>query len=186
MSRPMLNHRIQDLEDLFRTAKGDPNVLRQLEHELGFRHVPSAVTLREEVHAALAQLTVSGTRPAAPAPPPPSSRPERPAVPATAPPPARSEKQMVQTTPSASVGLPSPRGRPTRIPPATEAEAYQALKVPPGSPWEALEKARRRIVDQAFPSRLAHLSEHDRERVDWEAHCANEAARLLWKAGTSA
>jgi DnaJ-domain-containing protein 1 len=60
MSRPLLQHGVGDLEALFASSKSDHKVLKQLEDELEYRHVPRAVALMAEVQRALKGVPPTG------------------------------------------------------------------------------------------------------------------------------
>lgn len=51
----------------------------------------------------------------------------------------------------------------------TTEEAYRTLGVASASPWEAIEQARRTLVDRAHPGRTAGLSEEQRELAQAQA-----------------
>lgn len=53
MSRPLMQHGVGQLEEMFAKAKVDPKVLKQLVHELQHRQVPRAIALLAEVQAAM-------------------------------------------------------------------------------------------------------------------------------------
>ena len=61
MARPLMQHGVGQLEEMFANGKADPKVLKQLENELQYRQVPRAVALLAEVQAAM-----YGGTPAAP------------------------------------------------------------------------------------------------------------------------
>lgn len=53
MSRPLMQHGVGQLEEMFAKARADPKLLKQLEHELQYRQVPRATVLLAEVQAAM-------------------------------------------------------------------------------------------------------------------------------------
>ena len=53
MTRPLMQHGVGQLEELFSKSKADTKVLKQLEHELQYRQVPRAIALLAEVQAAM-------------------------------------------------------------------------------------------------------------------------------------
>ena len=53
MPRPLMQHGVGQLEEMFAKGKADAKVLKQLEHELQYRQVPRAVALLAEVQAAM-------------------------------------------------------------------------------------------------------------------------------------
>jgi hypothetical protein len=48
MSRPLMQHGVGQLEEMFAKARADPKLLKQLEHELQYRQVPRATVLLAE------------------------------------------------------------------------------------------------------------------------------------------
>ncbi|MEY4749631.1 MAG: hypothetical protein RIQ60_1845 [Pseudomonadota bacterium] len=171
MPRPLMHLRIGDLEEMFASAAGKPDVLRQLEHELQFRQVPRALTLLDKVQRSKA-AAVAG-RPVEPlAPATPVATPEKPAeapVQNAAPPavqlslistPALSvqpeRRPLISALTSTSTpaqpprpGVPAP-ARP--VPPAMSlADACRLLNVAPGASWETIERARREAVQKSSP-----------------------------------
>jgi len=69
MPRPLMQHGVGKLEEIFANGKADAMLLKQLEHELQHRQVPRAVALLSEVQAAMTGATAPQA-PAVPAPPP--------------------------------------------------------------------------------------------------------------------
>lgn len=53
MARPLKQHGVGQLEEMFARGKADVTVLRKLDNELQYRQVPRAVALLAEVHAAI-------------------------------------------------------------------------------------------------------------------------------------
>jgi len=53
MARPLMQHGVGQLEEMFAKGKADAKVLKQLENELQYRQVPRAVALLAEVQAAM-------------------------------------------------------------------------------------------------------------------------------------
>ena len=51
MPRPLMQHGVGQLEEMFAKGKSDPKVLKNLELELQYRQVPRAVALLAEVQA---------------------------------------------------------------------------------------------------------------------------------------
>ena len=53
MTRPLLSHSIVRLEEMFASARADGKTLRQLVHELQFRHTQRAISLLTKVQGAI-------------------------------------------------------------------------------------------------------------------------------------
>lgn len=60
-------------------------------------------------------------------------------------------------------------------------QAYQILNSSKASPWDAIEKARREIVEKANPLNSGILSNQEQEKVTKEAKLANSAYLILLK-----
>jgi hypothetical protein len=71
----MMQMGVGQLEELFAKSKADPRVLKQLEHELGFRQVPRAMTLLGHVQTSLKAMAGTSLPRTAP---PKSPEPQRP------------------------------------------------------------------------------------------------------------
>ncbi|MFM2059591.1 MAG: hypothetical protein RLY71_3976 [Pseudomonadota bacterium] len=171
MPRPLIQSRIDDLEEMFAAAAGKPDVLRQLEHELQFRQVPRALTLLDKVQRANA---VAGICKAA-EPPVPAAPAEVPGkrdalaqssvVPAIQMSPISPVAMAIQPerrpTVSSVLTTAAPPAQPVRpaiveptrpAPPAMSlADAGRLLNVAPGAPWELIELARRAVVQKSSP-----------------------------------
>lgn len=191
MARPLMQHGVGQLEEMFAKGRVDPKVLKQLENELQYRQVPRAVALLAEVQAAMYGGAV--TQEALPVPAPPPAR-----VPAPAPvsqqpdlwgrpaaPPVVAPPEVVRTA--------APAARPVEPPPAAKAptptaptmpleDAYKVLKATPGATWESLEQTRRTLVQQSHPSRWKTLSPEKRDQALAEAKRVNAAVAALSQA----
>lgn len=177
MHRPLMQHGVGQLEEMFSKGKADAKLLKQLEHELQYRQVPRAVALLAEVKAAMyggngspqAPTVAAGPvlhqpdlwgRPATtPVASPTASRTVAPAVRPPAPPP-------VATSPASPSAMPLD-------------DAYKVLKVTPGGTWESIEQARRTLVNLSHPSRLKTLSAEKRTQALAEAKRVNAACAVL-------
>lgn len=193
MSRSLMRHTIAELEQLFDALKTDPKTLKALEEELQHRHMPRAVALLAKVQETLKIL--KGVKPA--------SSPNTASKPTIVP---GSGKQDLNLQPDLWCGqsTPVPQIAPklavaqqkviqpdNRPEPSLEAlafsrdrgmsvdEAYKILKATSSSTWEAIEQARRQIVQQAHPERLAALGSAQRADVEAEAKRANAASEVL-------
>lgn len=164
MTRPFMRHRIDELEKLFQSSKGDVTTLRQLETELSFRQVPRAVTLLSQVKRVLASESV--------------------------PTPSKQNDLFEHQTPVAMqsplwtrVPTAPPDPAPTQSSPEMPIEeAYKALRVNPSSTWEAIENSRRQVVGRAHPAKLAAMNDRERSTVKLEALRANLAYAAISKA----
>ena len=182
MPRPLMQHGIGQLEELFAKGKTDPSVLEQLESELRYRQVPRAVTLLSQVQTAM--YGGSAARPAPTTASVPTTRPLFPAVPGTEPVVARvSPSRTVETTTAhaASAPVTAARSEPTPRPAVAMpvAEAYKLLKATPSSTWESIEQTRREAVQQCHPERLKLFSPEKRCQVLSDAERTNDAYIVL-------
>ena len=188
MARPLMQHGVGQLEEMFAKAKSDPKALKQLEHELQYRQVPRAVALLAEVQAAM-----YGGTPAAPS----VAVPAQPL--ATASPPLPQQPSLWERPPAApvAVALPVAQPRPSASavrppevpavakpssPPAPNMpleEAYKVLKTTPGATWESIEQTRRMLVQQSHPSRLKSLGAERSAQTLSEARRVNAAYAAL-------
>lgn len=186
MARPLMQHGVAQLEQLYATSKSDAMVLKRLEHELQYRQVPRAVALLAEVQAAM-YLEVANT-PLVPSPPPmtpPNSGARQPnlwerrPVPSASPARAASRTQPPEPTAGTLVLPQSPASQPHTVPAMSVEEAYKALKATQGSTWESIEQTRRQFVQQAHPARLATMSAEKRAQIQAEAKRLNTAYAVL-------
>ncbi len=199
MPRPLMQHGVGQLEDMFGSCRGSLQVLRQLENELQYRQVPRALALLEKVQAAMAasgdvqreppSRVPTTPPPSAPAPPKqPDLWGQAPAseVPAVRP----SPTPPVAAVPPPQVPRPAPTVRTADAPPAPKPtapttptmpveDAYKLLKATAGSTWESIEQTRRQLVQQAHPSRLKAMSSERRAQQLIEARRVNAAYALL-------
>ena len=193
MPRPLMQHGVGQLEEMFDSGKADPKVLKQLENELQYRQVPRAVALLAEVQAAMYGGAAAQQVPIVPALPP-----------ARAPAPAPVSQQpdlwgrstspaIVAVPPAAPVRAVTPAIKPPEAPPvAAEApaspphmpldEAYKVMKATPGATWESIEQTRRTLVQQSHPSRWKKLSAEKRAQTLTEARRVNAAYAALSQA----
>jgi hypothetical protein len=189
MARPLMQHGVGQLEELFAKSQTDQQVLKQLEHELQYRQVPRAVALLAEVQAARYGLAPAATQPVpkAPAPvavvPPPQpslwDAQPLPAIRPAAPPPT------VIAAPVAARSALAPAPARAATPPAPVMpleDAYKLLKATPGSTWEAIEQTRRLLVQTSHPETLRNHSESKRSQALEEANRVNAAYAALSQA----
>jgi DnaJ-domain-containing protein 1 len=186
MPRPLMQHGVEQLEEMFAKGGADPEVLKQLENELRYRQVPRAVALLAEVQAAMYGATPAS--PPRPAPEPPPARPPAPQQPSLW------ERPTVQptvvATPPALPPRPATPSRPAEAPaPAMPSQpsaptmpvedAYKLLKATAGSTWESIEQTRRQLVQQSHPGRLKSMSPERRTQALAEAKKLNAAYGAL-------
>ena len=186
MARPLMQHGVGQLEELFAKSKADAKVLKQLEHELQYRQVPRAVALLAEVQAVMYGLSPAPApvaKPPAPSPAPalqpylwdnlpPAARPAAPALPLVAAPVA--PRPAVAAAPAKSATPPAPT--------MPLEDACKLLKATPGSAWESIEQTRRLLVQASHPEKLRGLAEGRRNQALAEAKRINEAYAALSQA----
>ena len=188
MARPLMQHGVGQLEELFAKSKTDQKVLKQLENELQYRQVPRAVALLAEVQAAMYGLSPApasapvAKAPATPAPPPQPSLWDSPLPPA---PQAAAPAPTVVAAPVAA--RPAMALTPAKLstPPAPVMpleDAYKLLKATPGSTWESIEQTRRLLVQVSHPEKVRTLPEGRRTQPLAEAKRVNEAYATLSQA----
>jgi len=188
MARPLMQHGVGQLEELFAKSMSDSKVLKQLEHELQYRQVPRAVALLAEVQAAMyGLLPALDPKPVAKSPPPPPApapqpflwdTPEPAAHPAAPPPPAVAAP--VASRPALAAAHARLANPPSPAMPIDD--AYKLLKAAPSSTWEAIEQARRSLVQASHPEKVRTLPEARRNQVLAEARRVNEAYATLSQA----
>lgn len=189
MSRPLMQHGVGQLEEMFAKGGADPKVLKQLENELQYRQVPRAIALLAEVQAAMYGATPAS--PPGPAPEPPPARPpapqqptlwERPAVLPTvvATPPALPPRPVTPSRPAENATAAKPDHSPSQTMPLED--AYKLLKATAGSTWESIEQTRRQLVQQSHPDRLKSRSPDQRAQAIFVATQVNAAYSALSRA----
>lgn len=184
MDRPLIQHGVGKLEEMFSTSNSDAKLLKQLEQELQHRQVPRAVALLAKVRAAMSggatvpQASTVPTSLPARATGPVSQQPDlwgRPAIPPVSPPAAGraaapavrpEESLLVAKSPASPVAMPLE-------------EAYKVLKVTPGAAWDSIEQTRRSLVNQLHPSRWKPLSAEKRSHALAEAKRINAAYAVI-------
>lgn len=193
MSRPLKQLGVGQLEELFARSKTDLKVLEHLAHELQYRQVPRAVALFTEVQAAMpgASLSTTTTEPQALAKSMPPKLPTgqddlwegRPlATPATTttstPRPPVSAGSISQAS---TIANPQPRAVPTM----TVDDACKLLGVTAGATWVSIEQARRLLVKQSHPERVALMTSIKRDQARDAARRVNDAYAVLSRLRTS-
>lgn len=189
MARPLMQHGVGQLEEMFAKSRADQRVLKQLEHELQYRQVPRAVALLAEVQAAMYGLSSSPAAAAVAKAPataaatlPQPSLWDAPSPPATRP--AAGAPSVVLTPVAARPALAPPPAR-SATPPASVMsldDAYKVLKATPDSTWESIEQTRRLLVQASHPEKLRHVPESKRVQALSEASRVNAAYAALSQA----
>ena len=177
MPRPLMQQGIGQLEEMFAKCKADAKLLKQLEHELQYRHVPRAVALLTEVTAALCGGDAASppARPTAPN----SQQPDLWGRAAT-PPVILSPAPVRTVAPAVKPPELQPKANLVASPPTMPLEdAYKILKVTPGATWESIEQTRRTLVHQSHPSRWKALSAEKRAEALANARRVNAAYAAL-------
>jgi hypothetical protein len=172
MHRPLMQHGVGQLEEMFASGKADPQV-------------PRAVALLTEVQAAMyggavaRQVpTVAASPPVrAPAPAPVSQQPDLWARPAAPPVVAVPPVAPVHAVISATKALAS--SPVTKTPAMPLEDAYKLLKASPGAAWESIEQSRRTLVQQSHPSRRKVVSPDKHTQALAEANRVNAAYAAL-------
>lgn len=210
MSRPLMQHGVQQLREMFDHSKADAGVLGQLEQELRHRQVPRAAVLLAEVRAAMASASDAGvqgsvappvpqtalprqadlwTRPLTQPLPVPSPAPATsPApVPALAPTPATLPgfalpvRVLAATPTAARTAAPTPPP-PRAVASMTVEDACKLLKTTPNATWESIEQTRRLLVQQSSPARISTMGLARRTQALEDAHRVNDATAVLSRA----
>lgn len=148
MARPLMQHGVGQLEQMYKDAASDRKVLLQLQDELKHRQVPRAVTLLAQVQRSIRALSVPASDTTAP--------PPSPAPPPTPTPQPRDALTLDPRGPGAQLSLgemggESPPTIRTVQAPLSMAEACKILKVAPTAEWGEIELARRELVQRASP-----------------------------------
>jgi len=185
MPRPLMQHGVGALEEIFSKSKTDYKVLQQLEHELKYRKVPRAAALLTEVQTAMYGATTVipavSPPPSAPAPHQPSLW-EHPAAP-----PSATGLPTMKSFPSAEpnrreVAPDTPSPTQLSAPAILLEDAYKLLNSTAESTWELIEQNRRQLVQLANPVCLLPMSPDQRLRVLAEAKRVNAAYAALLQA----
>lgn len=198
MTRPLFNHGIAKLEELFAASKADPRTLKLLEQELQHRQTLRASSLLAKVKVALPGLT-SASRPARPSTSETvySSQPDglqpnlcegRPLAAVASKTPS-THRSVVCTVPvkQTSVAPVTTRSSGEPVSDTTSAkilnldDACKVLMAAPGFSWEEVEQTRRRLVQRAHPECLADVSDERRAQLRTEAKWINTAYAMLWQ-----
>ena len=173
MTRPLMQHGVGQLEEMFQQGKSDRSVLLRLQEELHHRQVPRAVTLLTQVQRTLRALIT--TEPSTPAPT---------LVAAAIHAPTRSESPVPQPDLWTTHQVPavSPNGlslEPGDSPTLPLAEAYKVLRTTPGASWESIELTRRTLVQRSSPAKTRAKSSAERAALLIEARRVNQAYAVL-------
>lgn len=173
MSRPLMQHGVGQLEELFGREKANRKILLQLQEELKHRQVPRAVALLGKVRKALKDL-------------------DAPEVPVGISPPLTASTETAvsnresEAIPNQFSGDSTARVAPEEVQPQVPAipamsatEAYGLLGVSPSASWESIETARRTIVQKASPTKVKDKAPAERSQFINEAKRANMAYALI-------
>jgi hypothetical protein len=189
MPRPLMQHGVGQLEEMFGQGKSDPKLLKQLENELRYRQVPRAVALLTEVQAAMNGAKSVGTLPPVAVPSPRAPQPHQPELwisPSTPPTPAvLPVAPAIVRTPASIQAAPSPSPPPAAqlrqraAPTLTVDDACKVLKTTLGATWESIEQTRRLLVQQSSPLRTSTMRADRRAQAIADAKRANEAYAVL-------
>lgn len=175
MSRPLIQHRVGQLEELFVREKANRKILLQLKEELTHRQVPRAVALLGKVQRILNDLDSPEGSPRIS---PPAIAPTEPAV-------SRQESEVIPDLFSGDFTAPvapeEVQPQVSAIPAMSATEAYRILGVSAGASWESIETARRNLVQKAYPSKVQDKAPAERNRIVFEAKRANTAYALIQK-----
>ena len=170
--RPLMRHKVTELEELFAASQADTETLKALEGELRCRHVPRAMVLLKAVQAKLTRTSPSTAGSPKPAPLQESSlpRPQRRAT-------------FFPSAPTNSCPA-APPPKPSTLasdgePMMTLEDAYKVLRAKEGTPWEVIEQTRRQLVQKAHPDNFGGLSADKRSAIQFEAKRANVAYSVL-------
>lgn len=179
MSRPLLQKGIADLEQLFAVSLNDLKTLKQLKNELKHRHVPRAVALLKAVDEALSSQGLDFQSKQMPLIELQQMNFPQEGINSTTlndSAPTAILKELPSSNPNSNALLNSSLNSPSLSIPQ---DAFKVLNVPQNSPWESIEKARRKIVELANPGRLEMLQVEQRSKLIQDAKNANAAYAFL-------
>lgn len=161
--RALLQKSIVELEKLFIDSQNDQVILSQLENELKYRKTSRASKLLKRVETAQKTLESQSTTEI--------TSPESLNLLVLPSAETRTSKLSTKQPPSSSIK-----------PIFTLEESYQVLGVVHASSWEAIEQARRNLVERSRPDLIAELSKQQKERVREDAYRVNQAYAILVRA----
>lgn len=201
--RPFISKRIDELEQMFKGSGTDFPTLKGLENELVHRSTPRAVGLLRAVKKNLLQpkLISRTPEPSLFGPPPLSAmasstqprrttplpeliqKPSTPIQPAS--PPQETGRPVVASYPPTREGpipSPAPENPHSKSGNAimSAEEACKVLQVAAGAAWEAIEQARRFVVQKSNPSKIRSLPLERQRTILEQARRANTAAQILF------
>lgn len=166
MTRPLMQNGITELERMFESSQADPQILEALEFELKFRSVPRAAALLNKVRRAMNGAPIFPTAT-------PDALFEIVSVP---------QQVQLAITKDDPYGAAPAKSEPEPPLQISVADAYRILKVAPNASWDAIENARRAVVELARPDRLQGVDEDKRQAVRLDALNANAALNVLLQA----
>lgn len=190
MTRPLMQHSIGQLEEIFSNSPTDPTVLKQLAQELEHRKTQRAAALLAHVQQSLKSDTrKSETTPVSSLNKPKTSESKSLATLLEAPP-----QFNVFTNNGANLTAPTQvadplakkqwvrQSSPKPAPEIPLADAYKILKLAPESTWTAIEQNRRRMVSDSNPIKAAGMSPEKRKAALANAETINAAYLCIWSA----
>jgi len=167
VTRPLMQNGIAELERKFESSQADPQILEALEFELKFRSVPRAAALLNKVRRAMngAPIFPTATQDAL--------------FEQIVSVPQQVQLAITKNDPDGAAPAKREPEPPLQI---SVADAYRILKVAPNASWDAIEHARRSVVELARPDRLQGVDEDKRQAVRLDALNANAALNVLLQA----
>jgi len=165
-----MQHRLAELNEVFRDSQTNAETLKELENELQCRK--SGRALLAQVQEAQAKLR--GAYPT------PASTPESGQTPQ--PSPRRESALWNLSTSGSGADEISPEASPLAsddFPMMTVEDAYKALRVSVASTWEVIEQSRRQLVQKAHPANLKGMSADKRAATKADAKLVNAAYTTL-------
>jgi DnaJ-domain-containing protein 1 len=190
MTRPLMQHSIGQLEEIFSNSPTDAIVLKQLAQELEHRKTQRAAALLAHVQQSLkSDIRKSETTPVSSLNKPKTSESKSLATLLEAP-----TQFNVLTNNDANLTAPTQVADPlvkkqtahlSSPKPTAEmplADAYKILKLAPESTWTAIEQNRRRMVSDSNPTKTASMSPEKRKAALANAETINAAYLSIWSA----
>jgi hypothetical protein len=190
MTRPLMQHSINQLEEMFSNSPTDAVILKQLTQELEHRKTPRAAALLSRVQQSIgSDGRGNGAAPAWS--PKKSKTSETPNLASLweAPSQFNSVDSKVTTdtvpaqAPNAILNEPPMSGSSRKpVPKMSVADAYKFLKSAPDTAWVTIEQTRRRLVSSSDPLRSTGQSPEKRMTAQIEAETVNAAYLCIWVA----
>ena len=180
--RPMARLGIADLEEIFQKQGEDLTILSRLKHELSFRQVPRALTLREQIRKAESiqknslepEVTTSTAKPSIELSRTSLSPTKQPDLLRAGPKVLDDPKEEFPPAPKVIVSIES-----QPLPQLALDDACKILKVNIGDAWEKIELARRKTIQMSSPIATRGMSAEQIQKLLSEAKLANDAAIVI-------